>query len=250
MPNNLVKLGLGQRIRVARRNADLTLAEVGRRIGISNQALSAIERGKKNPSKQTLMSLARVLKTDFGERWLAAYLSEDHTEIQLIPLNKQGVPKEELLHLFRAFLDHQYGPGQIDLVEDYEEQSVSLPLQFELTEHGIHEIKNASETLLVPPHMVPPGKDVGAALVKDWLIPDAFIASGDIIIFTPREGSPIGKIILAFVTDKHVIRRCKKKGRDVALVSLIDGYEPIETKLKQFVFMAEITGLLRFYRRD
>lgn len=250
MPDNLVKLSVGQRIRAARRNADLTLAEVGRRIGISNQALSAIERGKKNPSKQTLMSLARVLKTDFGERWLAAYLSEDHTEIQLITRNKQGLPKEELLHLFRAFLDYQYGPGQIDLVEDYEEQSVPLTLKFELTKDSIEEIENASETILVPPHMVPLGKDVGAALVKDWFIPDAFISSGDIIIFTPREGSPVGKIILAFVADKLVIRRCKKKGRNVVLVSLIDGYEPIEATLKQLVFMLEITGLLRFYRRD
>ena len=250
MPDNLVKLGVGQRIRVARRNADLTLAEVGRRIGISNQALSAIERGKKNPSKQTLMSLARVLKTDFGERWLTAYLSEDHTEIQLIPLNKQELPKEELLHLFRAFLDYQYGPGQIDLVEEYEEQSVSVPINFELTKHGIHEVENASETILVPPHMVPQGKDVGAALVRDWIIPDAFIASGDIVIFTPREGSPIGKIIMAFATDRYVIRRCKKKGRNITLVSLIDGYEPIEADLKYFAVLAEITGLLRFYRRD
>jgi transcriptional regulator with XRE-family HTH domain len=247
MRNNLAKPRIGQRIRAARRNADLTLAEVGRSIGISNQALSAIERGRTNPSKQTLMSLAKALKTDFGERWLATYLSDNQTEIQLIPRNKQKLPKEELLHLFRRFLDYQYGPGEIDLVEDYEEHGIPIPLKFELTKDGIAEIENVSETILVPPNIIPLGKDVGAALVKDWLIPDAFIAPGDVIIFILREGSPIGKTILAFVTDKLVIRRCIKKGRNMTLISLIAGHEPIEIDPKYFVFMAEITGVLRSY---
>lgn len=247
MPIELQHPTLGQRIRAARRSADLTLQDIGRRIGISNQSLSAIERGKKNPSKQTLMNLARMLKTDFGERWLAAYLSEDHAEIQLIPRNKQKIPKEELLSLFRSFLDHQYGPGGVDLVEDYEEQSVPIPLNYKLTKHSIDEIENASETILVPPHMVPPGKDVVAALVRDWLIHDAFIGSGDVVIFTPQEGTPIGKTILASVNGELVIRRCIQKGRKVVLTPLIEGYESIETNLKQFIFMVEIIGVLRSY---
>ena len=250
MANNLLRSPIGARIRAARRNADLTLEQVGRRIGISNQALSAIERGKKNPSKQTLMNLARVLKTDFGERWLADYLSQNQVEFQLVPLNMQAFDKVTLLHLFKEFLDYQYGPEQVEVVEDYREKSVSVPLMYQLGKHELIEIKNASETILVPPQMVPSGKGVVAALVKDRLIKDAFIGPGDVLIVTAREGAPIGKTILAVVNYELVIRRCIKKGRNVALVSLVDGYELIETTLKQFVFMAEITGLLRFYGGD
>lgn len=238
---------IGEKIRAARRASDLTLKELGEHIGVTNQALSAIERGEKNPSKQTLMSLARVLKTDFGERWLTDYLSKNQAEFQLVPLNKQSLEKGNLMQLFGEFLDFQYGVGQIQIVEDYQEKSVSIPLMYELNKRELEEIENASKTILVPPHMVPPGKAAVAAVVRDWLVNDAFIGDGDIIVLLAREGTPIGKTILAFVNDKLVIRRCTKKGRNVVLTSLVDGYEPIETKLRQFVFMAEITGLIRFY---
>jgi transcriptional regulator with XRE-family HTH domain len=242
-----IRTHIGVKIRAARKALNLTLEEVGKRIGVTNQALSAIERGEKNPSRQTLMNLARVLKTDFGERWLADYLSEDQAEIQIVSLNEKRLHKDEMVNLFKQFLDHQYGAGQLDVVEDYQQKSVSVPLMHKLTRHGISDLEDPSESILVPPHMVPPGKGAVAALVKDWVVNDAFIGSGDFVIIIAREGTPVGKTILAFVNDAFVIRRCVKKGRNVALVALVDGFEPIETKLKQFVFMAEVTGLIRFY---
>jgi len=242
-----IRTHIGVKIRAARKALNLTLEELGKRIGITNQALSAIERGEKNPSRQTLMNLARVLKTDFGERWLADYLSEDQAEIQIVSLNDKRLYKDEMVNLFKQFLDHQYGVGQLDVVEDYQQKSVSVPIMFDLSRHGISELDDPSETILVPPHMVPPNKGAVAALVKDWVVNDAFIGPGDIVIIIAAEGTPIGKTIFALVNDSYVIRRCVKKGRSVALVSLVDGFEPIETKLKQVLFMAEITGLIRFY---
>jgi transcriptional regulator with XRE-family HTH domain len=67
---------VGQRIRSARLSAHLSLEMLGQLIGISNQALSAIERGKANPSKQTLMSLARTLNDDFEVPWLKPFVLE------------------------------------------------------------------------------------------------------------------------------------------------------------------------------
>lgn len=248
MPTKL-HVHIGGKVRAARKAANLTLEELGKKIGITNQALSAIERGEKNPSKQTLMNLARVLKTGFGERWLTDYLSTHEAEFQLVPLNKKSLDKENLVNLFKEFLDYQYGAGQVEVVEDYQEKSISVPIMYELDQHGLTEIENASETIFVPPHMVPPGKGAIAALIRDWVINEAFIGSGDIVVIIEREGTPVGKTILAYVNDMLMIRRCSKKGRNVVLSSLVEGYEPIETTLKQFVFMAEITGLLRFYGR-
>ncbi|MET0462268.1 MAG: helix-turn-helix domain-containing protein [Chitinophagaceae bacterium] len=244
-----LQIHIGGKVRAARKAANLTLEELGKKIGVTNQALSAIERGEKNPSKQTLMNLARVLKTDFGERWLTDYLSTHQAEFQLVPLNKNSLDKENLMHLFKEFLDYQYGAGQVDVVEDYQEKSVSVPVMYELNQHGLTEIENTSETILVPPHMVPPGKGAIGALIRDWFINEAFIGPGDIVVILEREDTPIGKTILAYVNEKLVIRRCSKKGRNVVLSSLVEGYEPIETSLKQFVFMAEITGLIRSYER-
>lgn len=196
------------------------------------------------------MNLARVLRMDFGERWLADYLSEHETEIQLIPLRKQSFDKESLLHLFRDFLDYRYGVGQVEVVENYLEKSVSVPLMYELSQSGLEGIENASEMVLVPPQMVPPGKGAVAAVVKDWLINEALIGAGDVVIITEADRKPNGKTILAFVNDKFVIRRCIQKGRKVTLTSLVEGYEPIETTSKGFLFMAEIIGLIRFYVRS
>src|SRR5437764_13732109 len=102
-----IRTHIGVKIRAARKALNLTLEELGKRIGVTNQALSAIEREEKNPSRQTLMNLARVLKTDFGERWLADDLSTDQAEIQIVSLNEKSLHKDEMVHLFRQFLDHQ-----------------------------------------------------------------------------------------------------------------------------------------------
>jgi transcriptional regulator with XRE-family HTH domain len=240
---------LGREIRAARKALNFTLEEVCKRIGITNQALSAIERGEKNPSKQTLMNLARVLKTDFGEQWLANHLSEHQAEDQDVSQNMQLLDEVKELHLFKEFLEYRYRRWHGNVGKDYQPQSVSLPLKYELNQHKLKEIKSASDTVNVPIHMVPAGKGVAAALIQDWFINEAFIGSGDVVIIMEGEGTPVGKTILAFVNDEYLIRRCVKRGRKLALVSLVDGYEPIVATRDQFVFVAEITGLIRFYGR-
>lgn len=53
--------GVGQRIRELREERALTLAELGRRVGVSASALSQIERGKTRPAVGTLSALAGEL---------------------------------------------------------------------------------------------------------------------------------------------------------------------------------------------
>jgi transcriptional regulator with XRE-family HTH domain len=241
---------IGLKVRAARKALDLTLEEVGKRIGITNQALSAIERGEKNPSRQTLINLARVLKTDFGEQWLADHLSEYQAEDQAVPHYLRSLDEVKDVHLFEQFLQYMYSRWQGNIGKYYPQHSVSLPLKYELKQHELKEIKDASETINVPTHMAPPEKGITAALIQDWFIDEAFIGSGDVVIIMEPQGTPVGKTILAFVNDEYLIRRCVKRGRKVALLSLIDGHEPIVATLKQFVFVAEITGLIRFYQRS
>lgn len=69
---------IGERIREARKavRPKLTTTELGRRIGVSNVAITRGEKGERNFSLQTLYALAQELRTDFGEDYLADYLSE------------------------------------------------------------------------------------------------------------------------------------------------------------------------------
>lgn len=241
---------IGLKIRAARKALDLTLEELGKRIGVTNQALSAIERGEKNPSRQTLINLARVLKTDFGEKWLADHLSEYQAEDQGVPHYIRSLDEVKEVYLFEEFLRYIYRRWQGNIGKYYPQYSASLPLKYELKQHELKEIEDAIEMINVPTHMAPPEKGVTAVLIQDWFIDDAFIGSGDVVIIMEPKGTPVGKTILAFVNDEYLIRRCVKRGRKVALIPLIDGYEPIVATLKQFVFVAEITGLIRFYPRS
>lgn len=72
-----MNIPIGKRIRKARRDSDLTQKQVAEMVGFSAQALSAIENGSTvEPDRSNLISLARVLKNDFGEGWLTEYVNE------------------------------------------------------------------------------------------------------------------------------------------------------------------------------
>src|SRR3954451_15416298 len=57
---------IGERLRVERQRAGLTVREVARRIGVSPSLISQIERDKVNPSVSTLWSLVTVLGLQMG----------------------------------------------------------------------------------------------------------------------------------------------------------------------------------------
>lgn len=57
-------VALGRRIRHHRREAGLTLAELGQQVGMSASALSLIENGRREPRVTTLSDLAGALRTD------------------------------------------------------------------------------------------------------------------------------------------------------------------------------------------
>lgn len=61
--NGMTILHLGKRIRAIRRRQNKSLEEIARQIGITKSHLSQVERGKVNPSVNTLWSLADALRT-------------------------------------------------------------------------------------------------------------------------------------------------------------------------------------------
>lgn len=52
---------LGDRIRKAREQADISQAELARRIGISKNAMNTIEGGQSDPRVSRIVAIARVL---------------------------------------------------------------------------------------------------------------------------------------------------------------------------------------------
>ncbi len=77
--NHKIKMSIGKRIKKARERKDLTLSELGKRIGVTHAAISNVEHDG-NSSKSLLVSLGRELDDDFGLIWLRKHLSEYNSQ--------------------------------------------------------------------------------------------------------------------------------------------------------------------------
>ena len=61
------KQRVGARIKILRMNKGLTQEELSELVGINSKYLSGIERGRENPTFNTLIKLANSLHVDLGE---------------------------------------------------------------------------------------------------------------------------------------------------------------------------------------
>lgn len=62
---------LGQNIKIKRQELDLCQFELAERVGVTQTHISDIERGKRNPSVELLIKIAKALKYDVN------YLTEE-----------------------------------------------------------------------------------------------------------------------------------------------------------------------------
>ena len=105
---------MSYRFREAREKAGLSAAEVGRRIGVSQPAVTQWETGSKVPSVEMLCKLADLycVSTD--------YLLGRDIPVESIPRNDDFIPPETLRILNgKPVWDESRGWGIVDAVNDY-----------------------------------------------------------------------------------------------------------------------------------
>lgn len=68
-----IKELIGVRIKSLRQGKGLTQEALAEKVGISSKYLSSIERGKENPTLDTLIKLAKALKVELFEIFLYAH---------------------------------------------------------------------------------------------------------------------------------------------------------------------------------
>ena len=95
---------LGARIAALRRHAGLSQAQLARRLQISASAMGMYEQGRREPSADTLVAIARELQvsTDFlltGKE----FAERDHTQPQIPTDGITPVEMQSLLQLDRPF---------------------------------------------------------------------------------------------------------------------------------------------------
>lgn len=243
---------VGQHIRAARISAHLSLERLGRSIGISNQALSAIERGKANPSKQTLISLAKTLKNNFGETWLTPFITEANKSSMRLPPYKPRTDPQPTPYLDKIFdeYDEAIEAAQLPRPVGIREQKIALlPIHFEIRNSVSLVPSNAPQRVLVPFYMIPSLEKARAIHVIGEPIREAFIAPGDIIILNENPEPEEGRIVLAIVKKRVVIGQWEltSKGR-ASLKPRDSNFAPTEVSLKQLECIGDLTGLISAFQ--
>jgi SOS-response transcriptional repressor LexA len=236
---------VGHRIKAARKARGLTLTQLGELIGVTNQALSAIERGKVRPSRQTLKSLSKELNENFDGR-------------QEFKLRKPRFVSSEsgLAPLLPDYEEQMYMRAE----EAYEASKLPKPVrrsQIEIVYVPIHyEILNGYtlspyegvDKVLAPAQMIPVLKYARAVRVIGTPMHEAFAEHGDAIILTEYSDPLDGKVVLVVVDDKVFLRRWIKDGRKVRLEAMNQKHNPLEVNPENIKCIGEVTGMLKLTR--
>jgi len=247
MPDSTKILALGPQIRAARRDKKLTLVELSGLIGISNQALSDIERGKKNPSKQTLMNLSRELSDGFGIEWLELLRTRSRVEVgHSLEKHWTRNEKENLKALFERFLDFEFPVVTTNTasIEEVTEGTLTIPFYGSITTAGQHRPQQEKETLLIPSRIARPGVNY-ALRVEGEILRDALIGSGDIIVINENTQELDGKFAAVYLDEKILIRRISIKSNKARLIPANTDYRPESIPLDKLNCFGIVTGVLR-----
>ncbi|PEN61585.1 helix-turn-helix domain-containing protein [Bacillus wiedmannii] len=116
---------LGEKLKSLRKEKEVSLVEVGRSVDLSHNFLSEIERGKKEPSNNTLRLLSKYFDIDEDELFeiidkvplRAMELVEEHPELQKLlsqvkkkygeDSNKINSVSQKIITMYQEFLDEE-----------------------------------------------------------------------------------------------------------------------------------------------
>jgi SOS-response transcriptional repressor LexA len=247
MPDSKKLPPVGLKIRAARRDKNLTLVQLSGSIGISNQALSDIERGKKNPSKQTLMNLSRELRDGFGIEWLELLEGRRRMEVgDHLKKHWTRNEKQNLKSLFDRFLDFEFPVEKTNTatVDEVAEGTVTIPIYGSITATGRHRPQKEKETLLIPSQIAKPGVNY-ALRVEGEILRDALIGSGDLIVLNENTRELEGKFGAVYLDEKIILRRISIKNNKARLIPANKDYRPESIPLDKLNCFGIVTGVLR-----
>lgn len=103
---------LGGKLKALRKVRDLSLQEVGKGTNLSHNFLSEIERGKKEPSMETLRSLAKFYRIDEDELFMI---------IRKVPLRAQELIEEDIeLQKLLSEAQKKFGnnPEKLEIIKE------------------------------------------------------------------------------------------------------------------------------------
>lgn len=127
---------IGERIKKIRKSNGLTIVDFGKRIGVSNPAVSMMENGKSNPSNQTIVAICR----EFGinEDWLRTGEGEERPQYA-------SVREEEMTELFAQLMNDRPPSVRRRLIASLLRFNPDDPKEWELLERIVNSVVAEAE---------------------------------------------------------------------------------------------------------
>ena len=92
-------MNLGNAIRLCRSRKQLTLAELGKRSGLSESYISLLERGDRDPTLSSIESISRGLEVPVS---LLVFLGSDASETSSLPVEVREKLSAAIVQLLQA----------------------------------------------------------------------------------------------------------------------------------------------------
>ena len=209
---------LGNRIRDARTKAGLTQAQLAAEVGLTTiQTIGSYEAGRQLPPLARLARIAEV--TGLPIEFFTSESSDPaRSEVDALLLQQQRT--------IQRFIEEQRKRGTGELASDIEDFA-RIPLVGEVCAgDGIFAEENIEEYILVPRHDIPSGVNPfyvrvnGECLREGWGIHD-----GDLVCVGPGLEAENGDLVVAIVNDAAHLKRLKKAGDHIFLLSDDDELE-------------------------
>jgi transcriptional regulator with XRE-family HTH domain len=94
-----IKESIGMRIKELRQSRHLSQESLAERVGISSKYLSSIERGKENPTLDTLIKLSMALNVELSDMFSISYYGKTAKELKAFISNLLKDSDDEKLRL-------------------------------------------------------------------------------------------------------------------------------------------------------
>ena len=230
--SEVVKGTVGALVRKARNEAGLNSTDLAEKVGITQSSISRIEGGKIEPDKTTLIRLAQVLGTSFGEKWLEPHAKaaksrsldegeaivyfgdEEHRIINRLAKQEGRTFAEQARELAlealmqRRLITDTLPQSDVVFLADYLPQPKKMRLLGAIAAGEPIDVYPQSESIEVPAYKLKPGREYFVLRVQGNSMIDEGMHDGSFIICEVAQTAKRGDRIVALIDgDKATVKK-------------------------------------------
>jgi len=266
-PKDLQRDTVGWRIRRAREKADLSIRQLGEKVGVSHASITRTETGVTKPDKTTLIRLAQELHDDFGLVWLRSYAKsageleegeapvyfgdEEHRIINLLAKQESRTFSEQARELaLEALMNRGLITSRVDtnvvFLGDRVPKMVSMDLLGAIAAGHPIEAVPRNEKVDVPDTFVRPGRNQFVLRAQGDSMIDEGIHDGSLIVCDATNTAKNGDMVVALIDgEQATVKKFYKEKTRIRLQPANKLLKAIYVQPERLQIQGVVVGIIR-----